>query len=145
MIFPKPRLDDSFQCPYHFPAMLLLAQLFALASRREDRDTASQLGMKMEKHEKPILYIYIQYYTVYIYTIYRYRYTPQKMPKKYEIRMWISRFLLFHYFHVSLVFVHLFLGVLCCELGMRPPWRTAPFMGKLCRFAKLNWPDVIAT
>ncbi|CAL1145459.1 unnamed protein product [Cladocopium goreaui] len=23
-------LDDSFQCPYHFPAMLLLAQLFAL-------------------------------------------------------------------------------------------------------------------
>ena len=75
MIFPKPRLDDSFQCPYHFPAMLLLAQLFALASRREDRDTASQLGMKMEKHEKPILYIYtvcVYIYTVYIYTIYIY-------------------------------------------------------------------------
>ena len=27
-----PRLDDSFQCPHHFPAMLLLAQLFALVS-----------------------------------------------------------------------------------------------------------------
>lgn len=29
---PRPRLDDSFQCPYHFPAMLLLAQLFALVA-----------------------------------------------------------------------------------------------------------------
>ena len=30
----QPRLDDSFQCPYHFPAMLLLAQLFALVPWR---------------------------------------------------------------------------------------------------------------